>query len=114
MMDMLIHQSDELFRENAISFAQINEDSCISRFCLNSFTFYCGIFADRLEKVDVQEEEVAKYLDPVLKKLGWLSAEDLVKRIISLEFNRMLEFYKGSENLDIPEERKPREKNAFR
>ena len=68
--------------------------------------------ADRLEKVDVQEEEVAKYLDPVLKKLGWLSAEDLVKRIISLEFNRMLEFYKGSENLDIPEERKPREKNA--
>ena len=68
--------------------------------------------ADRLEKVDVQEEEEAKYLDPVLKKLGWLSAEDLVKRIISLEFNRMLEFYKGSENLDIPEERKPREKNA--
>ncbi len=68
--------------------------------------------ADRLEKVDVQEEEVAKYLDPVLKKLGWLSAEDLVKRIISLEFNRMLEFYKGSENLDIPEERKPREKNT--
>ena len=66
--------------------------------------------ADRLEKVDVQEEEVAKYLDPVLKKLGWLTAEDLVKRIISLEFNRMLEFYKGSENLDIPEERKPREK----
>lgn len=66
--------------------------------------------ADRLEKVDVQEEEVAKYLDPVLKKLGWLSAEDLVKRIISLEFNRMLEFYKGSENLDIPEENKPREK----
>ena len=68
--------------------------------------------ADRLEKVDVQEEEVAKYLDPVLKKLGWLTAEDLVKRIISLEFNRMLEFYKGSENLDIPEERKPREKGG--
>lgn len=66
--------------------------------------------ADRLEKVDVKEEEVEKYMDPVLKKLGWLSAEDLVKRIVSLEFNRMLEFYKGSENLDIPEERKPREK----
>lgn len=66
--------------------------------------------ADRLEKVEVKEEEVEKYLDPVLKKLGWLSAEDLVKRIVSLEFNRMLEFYKGSENLDIPEERKPRQK----
>ena len=68
--------------------------------------------ADRLEKVVVNEEEVEKYLDPVLKKLGWLSAEDLVKRIVSLEFNRMLEFYKGSENLDIPEEKPKREKKA--
>ena len=70
--------------------------------------------ADRLEKVDVQEEQIEKYMDSVLKKLGWLSAEDLVKRIVSLEFNRMLEFYKGSENLDIPEERKPRDKGAKR
>lgn len=70
--------------------------------------------ADRLEKVDVQEEQIEKYMDSVLKKLGWLSAEDLVKRIVSLEFNRMLEFYKGSENLDIPEERKPREKGTKR
>jgi ATP-dependent RNA helicase DeaD len=68
--------------------------------------------ADRLEKVVVNEEEVEKYLDPVLKKLGWLSAEDLVKRIVSLEFNRMLEFYKGSENLDIPEEKPKRERKA--
>ena len=63
--------------------------------------------ADRLEKVEVLDEEVDKYLDPVLKKLGWLSSEDLIKRVMSLEFNRMLEFYKGSENLDIPEERRP-------
>ncbi len=68
--------------------------------------------ADRLEKVVVNEEEVEKYLDPVLKKLGWLSAEDLVKRIVSLEFNRMLDFYKGSENLDIPEEKPKRERKA--
>lgn len=61
--------------------------------------------ADRLEKVEVKEEEVDKYLDPVLKKLGWLTSEDLIKRIVSMEFNRMLEFYKGSENLDIPEEK---------
>ena len=67
--------------------------------------------ADRLEKVEVLDEEVDKYLDPVLKKLGWLSSEDLIKRIMSLEFNRMLEFYKGSENLDIPEERPKRELN---
>ncbi|MCR5394546.1 MAG: DEAD/DEAH box helicase [Bacteroidales bacterium] len=66
--------------------------------------------ADRLEKVEVKEEEISQFLDPVAKKLGWLSNEDLLKRIVSLEFNRMLEFYKGSENLDIPEERPKRER----
>ncbi len=68
--------------------------------------------ADRLEKVEVKEEEIEKYLDPVAKKLGWLSSEDLLKRIVSLEFNRMLEFYKGSENLDIVEERPKRERTG--
>ncbi|MBQ0058037.1 MAG: DEAD/DEAH box helicase [Bacteroidales bacterium] len=66
--------------------------------------------ADRLEKVDVRDEEIEKYLEPVGKKLGWLSAEDLIKRVFSLEFNRMLEFYKGSENIDIIEERPKRER----
>lgn len=70
--------------------------------------------ADRLEKVEVKDEEITQYLDPVLKKLGWLSAEDLVKRIVSLEFNRMLEFYKGSENLDIIEEKPKRDLNRAR
>ena len=66
--------------------------------------------ADRLEKVEVKEEEIEKYLDPVAKKLGWLTGEDLLKRIVSLEFNRLLEFYKDSAELDIPEERPKREK----
>ena len=70
--------------------------------------------ADRLEKVDVKDEEIEQYMEPVLKKLGWLSAEDLVKRMVSLEFNRMLEFYKGSENLDIIEERPKRDLNRAR
>jgi len=67
--------------------------------------------ADRLEKVVVLDDEIEQYLEPVLKKLGWLTAEDLIKRMVSLEFSRMLEFYKGSENLDIPEERPKRELN---
>ena len=66
--------------------------------------------ADRLEKVEVRDEEIEQYLEPVGKKLGWLSAEDLLKRVFSLEFNRMLEFYKGSENLDIIEEKPKRER----
>ncbi|MDO5570128.1 MAG: DEAD/DEAH box helicase [Bacteroidales bacterium] len=60
--------------------------------------------ADRLEKVKVDEEEIAQYLDPIYKKLEWLSTEDLIKRVVSLEFNRLLEYYKGTPELDIPDE----------
>lgn len=59
---------------------------------------------DRLEKVKVDEEEIAQYLDPIYKKLEWLSTEDLIKRVVSLEFNRLIEYYKGAEELDIPDE----------
>lgn len=70
--------------------------------------------ADRLEKVFVDDEQIAPFMDTMMKKLGWLSAEDLVKRLISLEAGKMLEFYKGSENLDVPEERPKRERGERR
>ena len=38
--------------------------------------------ADRLENVDVREEEIAPYLPNVLKKLSWLSGEDVIKRLL--------------------------------
>lgn len=54
--------------------------------------------ADRLEKVKVNEDEIARYLPGISRKLEWLSEEDLLKRVISLEFNRLLDYYK-----DVPE-----------
>ncbi len=62
--------------------------------------------ADRLERVDVKEEEIGKYFHGVSRKLGWLSGEDLLKRVLSLEFNRLLDYYKDAPNIDIVEERK--------
>lgn len=58
--------------------------------------------ADRLEKVKVDEEEIEKYLPGIKKKLDWLSGVDLLKRVLSLEFNRLLEYYKDAPLLDIP------------
>lgn len=58
--------------------------------------------ADRLEKVKVDEEEIDKYLPGIKKKLDWLSGVDLLKRVLSLEFNRLLDYYKDAPVLDIP------------
>lgn len=57
--------------------------------------------ADRLERVEVDEEEIAKYLPGVRKKLEWLSEEDLLKRVLSLEFNRLLAYYRNMPDIDL-------------
>ena len=66
--------------------------------------------ADRIERAEVNDDEMAKYLPGVMKKLGWLSEEDLVKRVLSLEFNRLLEYYKDAPNIDFIDEKPRREK----
>lgn len=60
---------------------------------------------DRIEKVEVNEAEIASYLPSIFRKLEWLSEEDLIKRVVSLEFNRLLDYYRDAQELDIPEER---------
>ena len=61
--------------------------------------------ADRIERVDVDEEEINKYFHGVSRKLGWLSTEDILKRVLSIEFNRLLEYYKDAPNIDYVEEK---------
>ena len=63
--------------------------------------------ADRIERAEVDDNEMEKYLPGVMKKLGWLTSEDLVKRVLSLEFHRLLEYYKDAPKIDFIDE-KPR------
>lgn len=69
--------------------------------------------ADRLERVEVNEAEIEKYLPGVRKKLEWLSEEDLLKRVLSLEFNRLLAYYQNMPDIDLNETDK-RSKRAER
>ena len=66
--------------------------------------------ADRIERVQVDEEEIAKYLPGVSRKLGWLSEEDLLKRVFSMEFNRLLDYYKDAPTIDFIDEKPRKEK----
>lgn len=64
--------------------------------------------AHRLEHVEVNDEQIDKYFTGVSRKLGWLSGEDLLKRVLSLEFNRLLEYYKNAPVIDVVEDKKPK------
>jgi len=55
----------------------------------------------RMERVDVDDTQIDPYLDVIYKKLDWLSREQLIKQFVSLEFNRFLDYYKDSPDLNI-------------
>jgi ATP-dependent RNA helicase DeaD len=68
---------------------------------------------DNMEQIQVDDEQIDPFLENVYKKLSWLSREELIKRFVSVEFNRFLTYYKDASDLDfVPEiqKLKPREK----
>lgn len=68
--------------------------------------------ADRIERVKVNEEEIARYLPGISRKLEWLSEQDLLKRVISLEFNRLLDYYKDAPNIDFVDTKPERKRKG--
>jgi ATP-dependent RNA helicase DeaD len=58
-------------------------------------------FIHRINTVEVNEKGISKYLAPVFEELQDLNKEDLIKRIVSLEFNRFLDYYRNSGDLNV-------------
>ncbi|MFZ0391832.1 MAG: DEAD/DEAH box helicase [Calditrichia bacterium] len=57
---------------------------------------------DRMEKVDVAHAQIESFLPQIFKKLEWLDREELIKKFVSLEFNRFLDYYKNTPDLTAP------------
>lgn len=68
--------------------------------------------ADKLERVQVNDNEIDRFLPAVAKKLGWLSNEDLLKRLLSLEFNRLLNYYKDAPHIENIDDKPRKERKA--
>lgn len=58
---------------------------------------------DRMEKVDVYNEEIESFLPTIYKKLEWLDREELIKRFVSREFNHFLDYYKNTKDINVHE-----------
>lgn len=61
-------------------------------------------FIDKLEKVKVNEDEIGEILPSIYRKLDWLDKEDLIKRLISHEFNILIDYYQDASEIEAPQE----------
>ena len=66
---------------------------------------------DKMQNVDVNEKQIDPYMAQIMNQLEYLSKEELLKRFVSLEFNRFLDYYKNAPDLNITEHA-PRERDG--
>src|SRR5574344_488962 len=62
---------------------------------------------DQIEKVDVNEEEIEQFLPEIYRRFDYMEKEDLIKKVVSMEFGKFLAYY-----ADAPEIEKPSDKGA--
>ena len=55
---------------------------------------------DDIERVAVDEEEIAPFMNEVQKRWEWLDKEDLIKRVLSREFGRFLRYYANAPEIE--------------
>ena len=57
--------------------------------------------ADRLERVDITEDATLEAIFPtIIHKLDWLDKEELLRRLMLMEFRRLLDYYEEVEDID--------------
>lgn len=61
---------------------------------------------DEIERVEVDEEQIAPFMEDVQKRWAWLDKDDIVKRILSREFGRFLRYYASAPEIEEVSESK--------
>ncbi len=60
---------------------------------------------DRVEKIEVNDEQIGEFMPVIYKKLAWLEREELIKHFVSVEFNRFLKYYENAPDINVDESR---------
>ena len=61
---------------------------------------------NKLVAVDVNHAEIGKFLPPVYSTLAGLTKETLIQKFVSLEFNRFLNYYKDTVDINVTRAKK--------
>ena len=67
---------------------------------------------DDIEKVEVDEEEIAPFLDDVYRKFDLMEKEEILKKMVSMEFNTFLNYYKHAPEIVQPDDRGKKSENG--
>ncbi|WP_163717155.1 DEAD/DEAH box helicase [Mangrovibacterium lignilyticum] len=58
---------------------------------------------DKVVQTEVDNKRIDPYLDAIKEKFEGLNSDEILKRFVSVEFNRFLEYYKNAPDLNVHE-----------
>ncbi len=59
---------------------------------------------EKMQNVQVNEEQIASYMPTIYRKLQEMPKEEVIKRFVSMEFNRFLDYYQDAVDLNAAAE----------
>lgn len=65
---------------------------------------------DKMRNVEIDEAQIANFDKQIAEKLGDLSRDVIIKKFLSMEFNRFLDYYRNAKDINISEKEKEKEK----
>ena len=90
-----MHKINELERIVSKKFEKVNVPTG-AEVCQNQLL----ALIHRAHQVEVNEEQLAPFMDQINAEFADMSKEDVIKRFASMEFNRFLEYYQDSRDLN--------------
>ena len=68
---------------------------------------------DQIVKADVDEEQIAPFLQDISRYFEYIDKDDLIKKIVSLEFGKFLDYYKNAPEIEpVSSKKETREKQG--
>ncbi|MCK9202899.1 MAG: DEAD/DEAH box helicase [Bacteroidales bacterium] len=59
----------------------------------------------KMENVELENSEIDTFLPSIYRKLEWIEKEEVIKRFVALEFNRFLDYYRNSKDINVTEDK---------
>lgn len=66
---------------------------------------------DDILKVDVDEEQIAPYMDEIVRQFEYMDKEDILKKLVSNTFGRFLSYYASAEEIVKPDSEKKKKRS---
>lgn len=61
---------------------------------------------DKVQNVEIDEKRIESFMDAINEKIGEMTREEIIKKFLSMEFNRFLDYYKNAPDINVEDEKR--------